>query len=188
MVALALIAGPVASQQHQHDEGAAATDAQQMEMHCSMMRGMMGMMGGGGGMEMTTGMMTGMTLRPQYVLQHKDALQLTPAQVSRIETLGSSAMGMRGMADMPMGNMPMMQAQRERVQAAFEKSPADPAAIQAAMRDMATMLGGMMAEQLVTAAKVRDVLTPAQREQVAKLPSPCMKEGAPAQHAPPPAS
>jgi len=185
VLALTLAAGPVAAQQHQHKEGGAA---QQMVMSCSMMGNMMQMMGmmGDGGMAM----MPAMNFLPQHALTHKDALRLTTAQVARIEALGGEMPGARGMAGMPMKEMPMMQgmaAQQERMRTAFEKSPVDEAAIRAVMTEMASMHGRMMSDQVITAAKVRNILTPGQREQLAKLPSPCMKDGAPGQHAPPPA-
>lgn len=191
VVALTLIVGPVASQQHQHDEGNAATSAQQMGMRCSMMGNMMtmmGMMGAEGG----TGMNTAMNLLPQNALHHKDALRLTAAQLSRIEALAGER-GAHSMAGRRMENMPMMQgmqgmqAQRERMRMAFEATPVDEAAIRAVAGEMAAQHGTMMAEQVIKAAQVRGILTAAQRDQLVKLPSTCMMDGASGQHPQPPA-
>jgi hypothetical protein len=178
------MAGPLASQQHQHQQERAATDASQTAMSgCSMMANMMQMMGGNGmmGSDRGMGMMKAMGLLPENVLKHGDALTLTPEQVSRIEALSEKPMGPRGMAAMPMKEKPAMtgmRSQLEQVRVAFDKAPADPAAIQAAVGEVTLIHGKMMAEHLVKAAKVRDVLTPAQRDQLAKLPSCTMNHGA----------
>lgn len=192
VVALTLIAGPLTSQQHQHEEGNTATDAQQMGMHCSMMGNMMTMMGMMGA-EGESGMKTAMSLLPRNVLHHKDALRLTAAQLSRIESLAEAQPDAHPMAGRRMGNMPMMQgmqemqAQRQRMRMAFEATPVEEAAIRAVAGEMAAQHGALMAEHLVTAARVREILTPAQRAQLVKLPSTCMMEGATGQHSPPPA-
>ena len=171
-VALTFIAVPLASQQHQHESDRAPTGAQQTDMSgCSMMDNMGQMMGDNGGMVM----MPAMNFVPENVLRHKGALTLTPEQVSRIEALSGGTMGSHDMPGMAMKGMPTMQEMRshqQHLRAAFDRTPADPAAIQAAMGEMATRHGKMMAEQLVKAAKVRDALTPAQRDQLAKMP-PC---------------
>lgn len=188
LVALALIAAPVTAQQHQHQGDSTGKAMAPMGMAGgSMMGNMMQMMGGG--MEM----MQAMRFLPGNVLMNRDTLKLTAGQVSRIEALGRGAPGMAGMSmkdtsmkgksiqDMPMKDMPMMkqmQAGQSQLWAAFDKTPADPAAIQAAAAQMATLHAQMMADHLITAAKVRDVLTPTQREQLAKMPSPCMDDGA----------
>lgn len=152
---------------------------------CSMMEHMGQMMGGNGGMAM----MPGMNFSPQNVLRHRDALTLTPEQVSRIEAVSGGTMGSHEMTGMTMKTMPMtgmamkdmpmmeeMPSHQQDLRAAFDQTPADPAAIQAAMGKMATLHGKMMAEHLVRAAKVRDLLTPAQRDQLAKMPPCAMKE------------
>lgn len=176
-VVLTLIAVPLASQQHQHEGERAATGAQQMDMSgCSMMEHMGQMMGGNGGMAM----MPAMNFFPQNVLRHKGALTLTQEQISRIEAVSGGTMGSHEMTGMAMKDMPMMkemQSHQQDLRAAFDQTPVDPAAIQAAMGKMATLHGKMMAEHLVRAAKVRDLLTPAQRDQLAKMPPCAMKEG-----------
>lgn len=183
LMALALVAAPVAAQQDQHQGDSGKSAPTQMGMTGgSMMGGMMGGMMGDGGM----GMMKAMRYMPANVLKNKEALKLTADQVSRIEALKPGGMGSPGMAGMSMNEMPKqdmsmmkeMQTRQSALREAFDKSPADPAAIQAAAAQMATLHGKMMAEHLITAAKVRDLLTPAQREQVAKMPSPGMMDGA----------
>jgi len=179
-MALALITAPMAAQQHQHqsDSSKSVTNTPMGMTGGSMMGGVRG----DGGMEM----MTAMRYMPANVLKNKEALKLTADQVSRIEALKPGGMGSPGMAGMSMNEMPKqdmsmmkeMQTRQSALRAAFDKTPADPAAIQAAAAQMATLHGKMMAEHLVTAAKVRDLLTPAARESVAKMPSPGMMDGA----------
>ncbi len=194
VVAFTLIAGPLASQEHQHEEGNAATGAQQMGMHCSMMGNMMAMMGMMG-VEGESGMTTAMIFLSQNVLRHKDALRLTAAQLARIESLAEAQPGAHAMSGRRMENVPMMQgmqgmqgmqAQRQRMRVAFEATPVDEAAIRAAAGEMAAQHGAMMAEHLVKAAQVRDILTPAQRAQLVTLPATCMMDGASGQHSQPP--
>ena len=187
LLAAALIAAPLAAQQHQHSDTMPAAGKQQMGMNdCAMMGSMMSMMGQGGGMEMKMGqgggmeMMTTMRYAPSNVLKHKGLLKLSPDQVSRIEAMTSEGMGKHSMDGMGMTDNPMMKQMQERqaqLKAAFDSSPADSAAIAAAVMPMATMHGSMMAQQLITAARVRDILAPAQRQQLGKLPSPCMNGG-----------
>jgi Spy/CpxP family protein refolding chaperone len=140
-------------------------------------------MGQGGAMEMKMGqggameMMTTMRYAPPYVLKNKGLLKLSPDQVSRIETIGGGGMGKRGMDAMGTSDnsmMKQMQAGMAQLKTAFDGAPADSAAIAAAVMPMAAMHGSMMAQNLVTAARVRDVLTPAQQQQLGKMPSPCM--------------
>ncbi len=95
----------------------------------------------------------------------------------------STPHGMAGMAmeDAPMENMPMMtemHAEQQHLRAAFEETPTDTAAIRAAVGKVTALHGTMMAAHLVTDAQVRDVLSKAQREQLAKMPSFCRENGA----------
>jgi hypothetical protein len=104
------------------------------------------------------------------------------AMMGRSDGSGSASHGMPDMAarDMPMKEMPMMTgmpAAHQDLRMAFERTPADPAAIRTAMGEIAALHGAMMAEHLVAAAQVRDVLTPAQRERVAKMPVSCGENG-----------
>ncbi len=184
LLAVALIAAPLAAQQHQHSDTMSGAGKQQMGMSdCAMMGSMMSMMGQGGGMEMMMGqgggmeMMTTMRFAPSNVLKNKGLLKLSPDQVSRIEAMTGGGMGKHGMDGMGTTDNPVMkqmQARRAQVMTAFDSSPADSAAIAAAVMPMAAMHGSMMAQRLVTAARVRDILTSAQREQLGKRPSPCM--------------
>jgi len=182
VVALALIVAPVAAQQHQHQGDSAGKAMAPTGMGGGPMMGnMMQMMGGG--MEI----MEAMQFLPGNVLQMRDTLKLTANQVSRIEALSKDTPGMAGMSmkGMSMKDMPMMkqmQADRAQLGAAFDKTPADSAAIQTATAQMASLHAKMMAQHLIAAANVRDLLTPAQRELLAKMPSPCMDDGAGMMH------
>ncbi|MEP6574632.1 MAG: hypothetical protein ABJD11_18165 [Gemmatimonadota bacterium] len=174
LLAVALIAAPLAGQQHQHSDTLPGAGKQQMGMSdCAMMGSMMSMMGQGGGMEM----MTTMRYAPSNVLKNKGLLKLSPDQVSRIEAMTGGGMGKHGMDGMGTTDNPMMkqmQARQAQLKTAFDSSPADSAAIAAAVMPMAAMHGSMMAQHLVTATRVRDILAPAQRQQLGKLRSPCM--------------
>lgn len=192
LVALTLAAGPLAAQQHQHVD-TTKTASGQMAMGAPSMNGMMGdmmnmmgnMMGTMGNMMSMMGegdmqMMEAMSFLPGNVLRHKETLKLSASQVSRIEALGGATMGTPGMAgmkaqEMPAMGMPMMekmQANQKQLQTAFETSPANPAAIQAATGEMVSLHAKMMGDRLVTAAKTRDILTPAQRQQIMAARSP----------------
>jgi hypothetical protein len=175
LLAAALIAAPLAAQQHQHAEAMPGASQQQMNMNeCTMMDRMMPMLGQGGGMEMRTMM----RYVPSSVLKSKAALHLTPDQVSRIEAMTGGGMGMQGMAGMGATDNPMMkpmQAWEGQLKTAFDRSPVDSAAIASAVMPMAAMHGAMMAQHLVTAARVRDILSAEQRERLGALPSPCMR-------------
>ena len=193
LVVLAVASAPLAAQQHQHADttkvasgkmamGASSMNGMMGNMMSTMgnmmgmMGNMMGMMGnmmnmmGDGEMDMME-VMEAKAFLPGNVLQHKETLKLTADQVSRIEALGGGAMGMAGMTrkEMPAMGMPMMekmQTNQKQLQTAFETTPANPAAIQAAMEEMVSLHAKMMGDRLVTAAKTRDILTPAQRQQI----------------------
>ncbi len=135
--------------------------------------GGMSMMGQPAGMEM----MTTMRYAPSNILKNKGLLKLSPDQLSRIETMTGAGMGMHGMDGMGMAGNPMMeqmQARHAQLKSAFDSSPADSAAIAAAVMPMVAAHGSMMVQQLVLATRARDVLTEAQRQQLGRLPSPCM--------------
>lgn len=177
LVVLTLAARPGSAQQHQHDSAAAKTAPQTEMTNCSMMTAMMGRSDGA--------MVPWMQFTADHVLKNADVLELSADQVSRIQAMrrsGSASHGMPDMAarDMPMKEMPMMTgmpAAHQDLRMAFERTPADPAAIRTAMGEIAALHGAMMAEHLVAAAQVRDVLTPAQRERVAKMPVSCGENG-----------
>ncbi len=133
----------------------------------------MSMKGQPEGMEM----MTTLRYAPSNVLKNKGLLKLSPDQLSRIEAMTGGAMGMHGMDGMGMAGNPMMeqmQARQAQLKTAFDSSPADSAAIAAAVMPMVATHGSMMVQQLVMATRARDVLTASQRQQLGKLPSPCM--------------
>ena len=195
LVAATLLAAPLAAQQHQHSDTLPAAGKQQMGMNdCAMMSSMMSMMGQGGGMSMMgqgsgmsmmgqsggmsmmgqpggMEMMTTMRYAPSHVLKNKGLLKLSPDQTSRIEAMTGGGMGMHGMG---MAGNSMMEQMQTQLKTAFDSSPADSAAIAAAVMPMVATHGSMMVQQLVMATRARDVLTAAQREQLSKLPSPCM--------------
>ncbi len=186
LLAVALSAAPVAAQQHQHSDAMPVAGKPQMGMSdCAMMGSMMAMMGQGGGMSMMgqgggMEMMTTMRYAPSNVLKNKALLKLTPDQVYRIEAMTGGAMGKHSMAGMGTTDNPMMkqmQTRHAQLKTAFDSSPVDSAAIAAAVMPMSEMHGSMMAQHLITAARVRDILTSAQREQLGKLKSPCMNGG-----------
>lgn len=170
-IMLTLGASSGSAQQHQHEAGKAAKDSPQVEVAgCSMMTAMMG----GGEMAM----MPWMQFLPDHVLKNKGALKLSADQVSRIDAMRGrmpESHGKEGVAmkEMPMKNMPMMtemHAEQQHLRAAFEKAPTDTAAIRTAVGKVTALHGTMMAAHLGAAAHVRDVLTKAQREQLAKMP------------------
>jgi len=185
-VTLALVTGPVASQQHQHEP--MATDAQETAMsRCkgmAMMHDMMEMMGGEmrEGMTGEMAMMRSMRLTPANVLKHKEALALNADQVSRIEALSTGmthGMMNRRLDNAAMEDMPMMaemQKQHKRLQEAFDTTPADLEGIRTAMEGITRSQGQMMVKHLTTSARVRDLLTPPQRKQLMELPSPCLMD------------
>jgi hypothetical protein len=174
LLAAALIVAPLAAQEHQHGGAMPGAGKQKPGMsECAMMGSMMSMMEQGGGMEM----MTMMRYAPPGVLKNKASLNLTPDQVSRIEAMTGGGMGTHGTAGMGTTDNPMMKAMQARqgeLKTAFDRSPVDSAAIASAVMSMAAMHSSMMAQHLVTAARVRDILSSAQRERLATLPSPCM--------------
>lgn len=201
LVAATLLATPLAAQQHQHSDTLPAAGNQQMGMNdCAMMSSMMSMMGQGGGMSMMgqgrgmsmMGQSSGMSMKgqpggmemmttlryaPSNVLKNKGLLKLSPDQLSRIEAMTGGAMGMHGTDGMGMAGNPMteqMQARQAQLKTAFDSSPADSAAIAAAVMPMVAAYGSMMVQQLVMATRARDVLTAAQRQQLGNRPSPCM--------------
>jgi hypothetical protein len=210
LLVAALVAAPLAAQEHKNRDTLPGADKQPMGMNdCAMMGSMMSTMGQGsmmptmgqggmmstmeqggmmstmgqGGMMSTMGqgggmgMMTTMRYAPSNVLKHKGSLKLSPDQVSRIEAMGGGGMGKQGMDGMGTTDnsmMKQMQAGMAQLKTAFDSSPADSAAIADAVMPMAAMQGSIMAQHLVAATRVRDVLTQAQRQQLGKLPSPCM--------------
>lgn len=181
LLMLTLASGRLEAQSHRHADtsmtargkmkmGAPATNRMKGNMMnmTGDMKKMMGEMMSGGGMEM----MDAMTFLPEHVLHHKEMLKLSANQVSQIEALGGAAMESHGMAGMgtktmPEKSMPMtdeMQASQKQLHSAFDMTPANPTAIQAAVAAMMSRHATMMGDRLVMAAKTRDILTPEQRQ------------------------
>ena len=73
--------------------------------------------------------------------------------------------------------MAAMQRHHERLQQAFNTIPVDVEGIRTAMDGIARSQSQMMAKHMTASARVRDLLTPAQRKQVMELRSPCAMDG-----------
>lgn len=171
LAVLGLAAAPLAAQQHQHEapKAAVSNESDSCMMSGQMMQ-MMQMMG--------EGQSATMMLAPDKLLGLREKLSLTAGQVSRIEAVRDRMAGahrMAGMSQEAMAPMQAMSKHQQQLTAAFNKSPVDPEAIRTAAGSMATTHGAMMAEHLVSAASLRDILTPSQRERVAAMMSECMK-------------
>lgn len=190
--ALTLGVGTAAAQQHQHETPQASGGEQQAETQRCMMMGQMGqmmqMMQMVGGTE-GSAMMDVMRLSPGHVLEHRTALGLSTKQVADIGSLEGATMAhdqagmsgkkmpmMAGMSDNKMTMKDGMTSHMDRIGAAFATVPADPVSIRAAVSEMSTNHADMMSGHLVASARVRDILTPAQREQLAGFPMPCMSD------------
>lgn len=123
------------------------------------MSGMMGMMS----MMENCPMMSGMRESPQAALEHREELELTEAQVGRLESLQEGAKPARMQA------MERMRAVHEEIAAATAGEAFDEAAVRTAfdrMGDLHTETGVAM---LRTRHEVRQILTPEQREKLSEL-------------------
>jgi Spy/CpxP family protein refolding chaperone len=195
LLVLALIPTGLGAQEHQTPEREGHA-GQQQEGPC-MMAGKMqaGMMSGSmmdtgpmhgqmRGMTHDMGMVMGMVggratmqamrLQPRHILSLREELDLTPEQVSTLEALGGAhyAKGQVAMA--------VMRAERQHLAELLEADRPDTAAVRGAARVLAERHGDMYVRALTTAAAVRGVLTPAQREKVSVMPCPmCGMDGAP---------
>ena len=178
LLTLILLAGglavsPAVAQQHDHaadgTKQPATRDSMRMMMHqkagmhASMMSGMPGMMGGSMGM-----LMNAMRFTPSNLLERRTDLALTPAQVARLDRLGS----MRGMSSETMAAMPMSD-EGKRLREAFEATDPDTAAIRSLVRSMMANHADMHAEMVATAALARSVLTAEQRASAAAMEPAC---------------
>lgn len=189
--ALAVTVGPLAAQQHQHEDAKQTDSAAPAGMgSCAMMGPMMQMMQMMEGHE-DNGMMHAMRFAPAHILTHRESLGLTADQVARVEAVQQAStmphqktgMSPEMKEGMQKQGMQGMASRRQALAAAFEASPANPEAIRSTVGQMSEAHGAMMADHLVAFAKVRDILTPAQRSTVASLPSPCMpSDGSMMQH------
>lgn len=119
--------------------------------------GMMGMMS----MMQNCPMRGAMQESPAAVLEHREELGLTAAQVTRLETLreGTQQGSMQGMAQ--------MQSLHQEIAEATEGNVFDEAAARAAFDRMGDLHTEMGVAMLRTRHEVRQVLTPEQREKLA---------------------
>jgi hypothetical protein len=187
-VVASLMAWPLAAQQHQH-RGAAEQPTSMTQ--CDMMsRNMMsgGMMSGGmmsrgmmGGDTMSGNMMDGermsgggmmgvsmeaMRLMPSHVLNQSEALQISTEQKAELESIGAEMSNMQN-------HMMARSDDAEAVAKAFRAHPVDSSAMNRALQRMALHQAAMHERHLLTAARVRDVLTAEQIEKLESLPGPC---------------
>lgn len=171
-VALSLTAVPLGAQQHEHPRGDRERTGDDRAMMCGHMQMMMGSMmdrqdhGGMEGMAMRGFMMDVMRFQPANILEHRAQLDLTDAQISRIEELMSGHPGGRAM-------MSEMRPNGEHLRELFEADKPDTVALRAAAERMAGMHAQMHATHLVRAALTRAVLAPAQRSRAAELATGC---------------
>jgi hypothetical protein len=145
-VALAAMAGPAVAQQQghaQHGQG----------MHD--MQGMQGMQGMNHCMKMMGGP------PPAMVLQHQEELGLTADQVTRLETLKAEAGSGAHMTE--------VMAAHSRAAEAIEGDAPDWTAYETALRAAADHMVQAHTAMARTAVAARDVLTPAQREQLSGM-------------------
>ncbi len=148
-LALALAAAPLAAQQQPPQ---APPPQQQPGGMAPRMRAMMGMGGG---------MMLGMGYAPQRLVDRREALQLTPDQVSRLEALAQQAKQARDKADS------LAKTHRDALADLWKQDAPDVNQIRThAQAAMQAMESAHLA-QLVAAAQAKAVLTPEQRGRVA---------------------
>lgn len=177
LVALGIVIASVPAAAQEHRQGQVTTDsAGHGMMHCPGMVMMGGMMTGtmqrgdrqmmpGGTMEGAGWMVEAMRLSPRYLLVHKDDLDLSEAQVARIEAIRRH----QGMDTDRMA----VRSLHQRLQRAFEATPADTAALRSMLEQLATLTARVHGEHLAAAASARAILTPAQRAAFDQLPVPC---------------
>lgn len=161
LLALA-IAAPLAAQQ---------PDSAKPGMHGMMPRGMTGEMAQHGAMapmmEQMMGMMSmmgpmmrGMAFDPEHLLARKDALELTPQQVTRLTTLRDA---MKTAHDAAHADM---QAHMKEMAAVLKASAPDTAQLKTHFQAMQAAMGRAHWAMLVAAAQARAALTDAQRGRV----------------------
>jgi Spy/CpxP family protein refolding chaperone len=142
-VVLAAIAAPAAAQQEGHGQ------------HAQGMQSMGNMQG----MEHCTDMMGGPP--PAMVLQYQEELGLWEDQVSRLETLRDEAGAQ--------AHMPEVMAAHARAAEALDANRPDWATYEAALRSAADHMVQAHTAMARTAVAAKDVLTPAQREQLSGM-------------------
>ncbi len=106
-----------------------------------------------------------MHLQPLRVLSLREDLDLTPEQVTRLESL----------KPIEHGAMRTMASERQRLEELFAAEQPDTAEVRAAAERLTAFRGAMHAQMLTTAAAVKGILTPAQVEQVTAAGCPMMK-------------
>jgi Spy/CpxP family protein refolding chaperone len=145
-LALVLVAAPLAAQQ----------PPQPPQPPPGMGPRMGAMMGSGGG-----GMLMGMGYAPQLLVDRRDALGLTPDQVSRLEALAQQAKQARDKADS------VAKGHRDALADLWKQDTPDVSQVRThAQAAMQAMESAHLA-QLTAAAQAKAVLTPEQRGRVA---------------------
>lgn len=160
LVAAAAAAAPLAAQQHPMGPGGGM-------MHGGMMAGMDSMM---------APMMRAMAYVPQHLLERKDSLHLTVAQVARLTALGDSAWAAHQAAA---GQMKMHLGEMEQV---LQTAAPDTAAVKMHFGAAHRFMGDAMWAMVRAAAQARALLTDAQRSQVDAMAKSGMGMGGMMQH------
>ena len=146
LVVLAGAAAPLAAQEHPAPAGMA-----QGGMHGGMMPGMDSMM---------APLMRAMAYAPEHLLNQKDALHLTDAQVARLTALGDAAKSAHNaaaqQAQMHLGEMEQV----------MRAAAPDTAAVKMHLDAAHRFMGEAMWSMIRAAAQGRALLTDAQRTQV----------------------
>lgn len=177
LVAILVGAAPAWAQQHQHGQsGAMDTPMAPTTPSGASMVPMMGMMGGTD----AALMVETMRLQPSWVLRHRKELALTPAQVSSLESLADGPMmgtEMHGAMTAGQAGMHGAPSLGSHFETLMSREPVDTGAIRTAVMQMTAHRTEMMTARLVTAARVRGVLEPEQRDRLVAMPMPCMADG-----------
>ena len=143
LIALLAAAAPAVAQEHEHDRPAPGAAKMQMPM-----------------MEMMGPMMRVMMFSPEHLLQRKDALGLTAAQVTRLTALRDAAKTAHdaAQADLKTHHTAVMQA--------MNANAPDTVALRQHFQAAHTAMGNAHWAMLRAAAQARAVLTDAQRGRV----------------------
>lgn len=143
-----LTAAPLAAQEHEHEREAARGSHMQMNMQMPMMEEMMGPM------------MRVMMFSPEHLLQRKDVLGLTAAQVARLTALRDAAKTAHdaAQADAKTHHDALMQA--------MSAGAPDTVALRQHFQAAHTAMGTAHWSMLRAAAQARAVLTDGQRGRV----------------------
>ena len=121
-------------------------------------RGMPGMMGHQ--MEMMGPMFRGMAFAPMHLLEHKDALELTPQQVTRLTALQDAAKGAHDAAQTE------MQTHMQAMTTVMKAANPDTNQLKQHFQALQTAMGRAHWSMLSAAAQARGVLTDLQRGRV----------------------